>query len=77
MKLVDKTIWDYDIEAKNIKNPRILRWFLERKINSGSWENIRAVDLKKYYAGLTIELELKNLLRLYFKHEQHAKKSSQ
>lgn len=69
MKTLDKTIWDYDIKNMDLKKPAVLKWYLERKINSGDWQNIRAIDLKKYFERLSINPEIKNLLRAYFKQE--------
>jgi len=66
MRIIDKTVWDYQIKKKDLKDPKILKWYLERKINFGDWSGVKAKELKKYLAHLKIDSSLKKLLIEYF-----------
>lgn len=65
MKLTDKYIWDYDVKNLDLSNPRVLVWYLQRKIEYGDWEVIDKKTLKKYLPKLKINPYLKNILRKY------------
>ena len=66
MKTLEKTIWDYQIRRKDLENPKVLRWYLERKINFGDWTGIKEKDLKNNLSKLAIEPEIKKILEKYF-----------
>ncbi len=67
MKILEKTIWDYKIQPPDLKDPNILRWYLERKINSGDWVGIKEKDLKNNLSKISIDPEVMSLLKEYFK----------
>ena len=57
--------WDYDLKKANLKNPRILLWYLNRKLRFGDLSGIEKRDLKKLLSKLQINSSLKELLRNY------------
>lgn len=67
MKLNSKYIWDYDAKSLDLKNPRVLKWYLARKVNFGDWQSIDHHLLQKYLPQLDIDPTLKKMLRTYFK----------
>ena len=48
MKLTQKYIWDYDITKMDLKNPDVLIWYLQRKIEYGDWGVLDRKTLRKY-----------------------------
>ena len=66
MKTLEKTIWDYQIRRQDLKDPKVMKWYLERKINSGDWTGIKAEDLKSNLSKLSITPEVMSLLEKYF-----------
>lgn len=70
MKLTKKYIWDYDVKNLDLKNPEVLLWYLQRKIEYGDWEVLDRKTLKKYLPKLRINPYLKEILRNFLrKHE--------
>lgn len=67
MKLTKKYIWDYDIKNLNLKNPQVLIWYLQRKIEYGDWEAIDKKTLKKYLHQLKIDPYLKKILEKFLR----------
>jgi len=67
MKLNSKYIWDYDIKGLDLDNPKVLIWYLERKINYGDWESLDKKTLGKYLPKLKINPYLKHILRGFLK----------
>lgn len=60
--------WDYDIKKMDLKNPKVKRWYLSRKLAFGDLKGIKKTDLKKHLPKLNINASLKELLQNYFKH---------
>jgi hypothetical protein len=67
MEINDKYIWDYDIKKMDFENPRVLIWYLERKITHGDWESLDRKTLNKYLPKLKINHHLKNILKSFVK----------
>jgi hypothetical protein len=67
MKLSKKYIWDYDVKKLDLKNPKVLIWYLERKIEYGDWEALNKEILKKYLPKLKIDFYLKRILKNFLK----------
>ncbi|MDO8512528.1 MAG: hypothetical protein Q7S57_04600 [bacterium] len=59
--------WDYNFETIDLKNPKVMTWFLSRKIKFGDFSRITKKDLKKYLPKLEISHSFKQLLRNYLK----------
>lgn len=66
MKIKDKAIWDYNINQKILKNPKVLKWYLERKIRMADWEGLDKNLLLKNLSILDIPLNKKKAIKLYF-----------
>lgn len=67
MKVNSKYIWDYDIKNLDLTDPKVLIWYLERKITYGDWESLDKKTLKKYLPELNINPYLKQILNNFFK----------
>jgi hypothetical protein len=67
MKANSKYIWDYDVNKMDLKNPRVLIWYLERKITYGDWESLDKKTLRKYLPKLKINPQLKYILTNFLK----------
>jgi hypothetical protein len=65
MKLSSKYIWDYDVKNLDLSNPRVLIWYLERKITCGDWDCLDKKTLKKYLPKLKINPYLKEILNKF------------
>lgn len=73
MKLTKKYIWDYDAKKLNLKNPKVLKWYLERKISHGDWSVIDKKTLKNYLPKLEIDPYLKKILGDFIKNAETKK----
>ncbi len=67
MKLTKNYIWDYDVKKLDLSNPRVLLWYLQRKVEHGDWEVLDKKTLKKYLSRLKINVYLKQILRNFLK----------
>jgi hypothetical protein len=67
MKLTQKYIWDYDVRKLDLKNPDVLIWYLQRKIEYGNWEVLDRKTLKKYLPKLKINRYVKQILQSFLK----------
>jgi len=65
MKLTKDYIWDYDVKKLDLKKPKVLLWYLKRKIECGDWEVLDQKTLKKYLPKLKIDSYLKQILEKY------------
>lgn len=70
MKVDKKYIWDYDIASVKLKNPRVLRWYLSRKINFGDWKALDSELVRINLESLDIDPTLKLMLKKYFAHKR-------
>ena len=57
--------WDYDLNKMDLSNPKIMIWYLSRKIRFGDLTGITKADLKKYLLKLDISQSLRELLKNY------------
>jgi len=70
MKLTSKYIWDYDIKSLDLSNPRVLIWYLERKITYGDWDSLDKKTLRKYLPKLNINIYLKRILNNFLRENE-------
>jgi hypothetical protein len=61
----DVKFWDYDIKKMDLRNPKVLLWYLNRKLKFGDLSGLKKTDLKKYFSKLDINYSLKEMLRNY------------
>ena len=59
--------WDYDLNRMDLSNPKIMIWYLNRKLKFGDLSSITKKDLKKYLLKLDISQSLRELLKNYLK----------
>lgn len=67
MKLTKEYIWDYNVKKLDLKNPRVLLWYLKRKIEYGDWQALDRKTLKKHLPQLKINPYLKRILKEYLR----------
>jgi len=68
MKLTKKEkqiFWDYDLSKIDLSNPKIMTWYLSRKLRFGDLSGISKKDLKKYLLKLDVSASLRELLKNY------------
>ena len=63
MKATKDYIWDYDVKNLDLSKPRVLLWYLQRKVEHGDWQSLNRQTLKKYLPKLKINPYLKQILR--------------
>ena len=44
--------WDYNLSKMDLSDPKILVWYLSRKIRFGDLTGVKKSDLKKYLSKL-------------------------
>lgn len=59
--------WDYDLKKIDLSNPKIMIWYLSRKLRFGDLSGITKMDLKKHLQDLDISQSLRELLKNYLK----------
>lgn len=64
--LQDISIWDYTINEKDLKDPKVLLWYLERKAQMADWDGINKKLLIENLNKLNISLYRKKAIKLYF-----------
>ena len=67
MKANNKYIWDYNVNKLDLSNPKVLIWYLERKITYGDWGSLDKKNLKKYLPKLKINPYIKYILNNFLK----------
>lgn len=72
-KVNDLAIWDYKIKKKDLADPKILKWYLERKISLADWENLDKKILLKNLGKLDISPYLKQAIKIYFSNANYPK----
>jgi len=59
--------WDYDLKKMDLSNPKIMIWYLSRKLRFGDLSGITKTDLKKHLLEFDISQSLRELLKNYLK----------
>lgn len=67
MKVTEDYIWDYDIKNLDLSEPKVLLWYLKRKVEYGDWEVLDRKTLKKHLPKLKIDPYLKKILQNFLK----------
>ncbi len=63
LKKSQKGIWETDAQTINLSNPKVLKWYLERKIEVGDWGALDCATLAPMLNKLSIDIHVKSLLR--------------
>lgn len=63
IKKSQKGIWETDVKTINLSNPKVLKWYLERKIEVGDWRALDRSTLARMLGKLSIDRHIKTLLR--------------
>lgn len=59
--------WDYDLNRMDLSNPKIMIWYLNRKLRFGDLSGITKANLRKHLPKLDISQSLRELLKNYLK----------
>lgn len=68
MKIDKKYIWDYNLTLIDLNKPRVLHWYISRKINFGDWSALDSKVVKDNLKFLSIDSTLKKMLTNYYAH---------
>ncbi|MBI4239604.1 hypothetical protein HY620_01295 [Candidatus Uhrbacteria bacterium] len=63
IKKSQKGIWETDVKTINLSNPKVLKWYVERKIEVGDWKALDRPTLARMLGKLSINARVKALLR--------------
>lgn len=76
LKKSQKGIWEMDVKTINLSNPKVLKWYLERKIEVGDWKALDRVTLARMLGKLSIDIRVKKLLRDFLSSYGHSYRKS-
>lgn len=62
-----KGIWETDVKTINLSNPKVLRWYLERKIEVGDWKALDRATLARMLGKLSIDIRIKELIKNFLR----------
>lgn len=65
IKKEKQIFWDYDLNRMDLSNPKIMIWYLNRKLRFGDLSGITKRDLRKHLPKLDISHSLRELLKNY------------
>lgn len=73
-----KGIWETDVKTINLSNPKVLKWYVERKIEVGDWGALDRPTLVQTLGKLSIDTHVKALIKdfLGFHGDSHTKSSA-
>lgn len=58
-----KGIWETDVKTINLSNPKVLKWYVERKIEVGDWGALDRQTLASTIGKLSIDTHVKTLIK--------------
>lgn len=58
-----KGIWETDVKTINFSNPKVLKWYIERKIKVGDWGALDRQTLAHMLGKISIDIHLKALIK--------------
>lgn len=64
--LKDTAIWDYKIAKKDLADPKVLLWYLNRKTQMADWVGLDKRLLLKNLDKLNISLYRKKAIKIFF-----------
>lgn len=73
-----KGIWETNVKTINLSNPKVLKWYVERKIEVGDWKALDRSTLAHMLGKISIDTHVKVLIRdfLYSHGNSYTKSSS-
>ncbi|MBI4600075.1 hypothetical protein HY732_04085 [Candidatus Uhrbacteria bacterium] len=76
IKKSQKGIWETDVQTINLSNPKVLKWYVERKIEAGDWGALDRTTLAPMLGKLSIDVRVKSLLRDFLSSHGHSHRQS-
>lgn len=69
-------IWETDVQTLDLKNPAVLRWYVERKIQAADWGALDRATVAELLPKLKLEPGLRSVLQSFFKSYEVSHKRS-
>lgn len=63
IKKSQKGIWETNVRTINLSNSKVLKWYLERKIEVGDWKALDRATLARMLGRLSIDASIKGLIK--------------
>jgi len=60
-------VWETDVQTLDLKNPSVLRWYVERKIQAADWGALDRATVAKLLPELKLEPGLRAVLQDFLK----------
>ena len=76
LKKSQKGIWETDVRTINLSHPKVLKWYLERKIQVGDWKALNRVMLARMLGNLVVDAHIKELLHDFLYVNEHSHRTS-
>ena len=78
LKKSQKGIWETDVRTVNISHPKVLKWYIERKIAVGDWQALDRATIARMLEKIDIDTHVKTLLQdfLYVSGNSYRKSST-
>ena len=76
LKKSQKGIWETDVQTINLSNPKVLKWYLERKIEVGDWRALDYATLAPMLNKLSIDSRVKSLVRDFLSDHEYSHRQS-
>jgi hypothetical protein len=76
IKKSQKGIWETDVKTINLSKPKVLKWYLERKIEVGDWNVLDRATLTRMLPRLSVDAHVKGLLRNFLSSHGNSHRTS-
>ena len=76
IKKSQKGIWETNVKMINLSNPKVLKWYVERKIEVGDWKALDRATLARMLEKLSIDIHVKELLRDFLSNHGYSHRTS-
>lgn len=60
-------VWEADVQKLDLKNPAVLRWYVERKIQAADWDALDRATVVKLLPELKLAPGLRVVLQSFLK----------
>lgn len=64
--LVDTSVWDYKVDKKDLQDPKVLLWYLNRKTKMADWRGLNKKMLLQNVDKLDISPYRKKAIKIFF-----------
>lgn len=71
LRKTQRGIWEANVRTLDLKNPRVLKWYMEKKIHAGEWQALGREDLRRMLPELKMDPAIGALLKRFFSSQLH------